>query len=145
MTGCPGQACTTGCERNQDDGGDLDASQPPRRAVGIRPMGGGRPLRGGHQRRKTLTIADATAARLRPPRTHGTPVAPSAANVARFRWPMAIFPAQIRSPATPQINTPHLPQAMIVVTGPVNPGGASGAGFGAGARAGGRAAVARYL
>src|SRR6266851_6137378 len=126
MTGCPGQACTTGCERNQDDGGDLDASRPPRRAVGIRPVGGGRPLRGGHQRRKTPTMAVATAARLRPPRTHGTPVAPSAAKVARFRCPMAIFPAQISSPVTPQIRTAHLPQAMMVVTGLVRPGGAWG-------------------
>lgn len=43
------------------------------------------------------------------PGPHGTPVAPSAANVARFRCPIAILPPQISSPATPQTSTPTSP------------------------------------
>jgi hypothetical protein len=66
-----------------------------------------------------------------PASTHGTPVAPSAAKAARLRCPIAIFPPQISSPATPQTRTPHFPQPRIVLTGAVSPGGACAGGLGA--------------
>src|SRR5215472_6720836 len=79
---------------------------------------------------KTPTMPDDRAISVSPARTHGIPLAPSAASEERLRRPIAIIAPQPISPNTPATKAPHFHQASSVFTGPVSPGGAFGAGFG---------------
>ena len=91
-------------------------------------------MRGSCQWRNTVTTPAAIVASEMPPRTQGIPAAPSAAKECRLRRPMAICPPQMSRPMTPRIITSHLPQPMIVLTGPARPGTGTGLGSGTPAR-----------
>src|SRR5947208_11260506 len=79
---------------------------------------------------KTPTMPDDNAISVRPARTQGIPLAPSAARLERLRRPIAIIAPQPTSPNTPATRAPHFHQASNVLTVPDRPGGACGAGLG---------------